>query len=532
MKVNIFKYIFIIVVIGLIVFSAYSIYKKNDVVEETEKTEEVVAEKQQLSNIRIGISKYDNMNPLLSTNKMVQYVDKLIFEPLLSLNEDFSLSNCLAKEYSKTGDNTYLIKLRDDVKWHDGMPLVAKDVQFTIDRLKDGQISSIYQENVRDVSQVEIIDEHTIKISLDKQVPFFEYNLIFPILPNHYYIDEDFAQSTRTPIGTGMYKIGKMESSFIELRKNETWWNREQKDSKIDTITLNLYSSMGEVYNAFKIGNIDLIPTSNSNFNQYIGTIGFNVKEYTARKYDVLAINTQNNVLQKREVRQAIASAIDKNNIVATVYNNTYVTSNYPLDYGNYLYAGDLASQEYNPEYAQKLLEDNGWTLRYRQWQKVENYRTLITSFSLVVNASNVPRVAVAESIKNQLKEIGIEISIRKVSDAQYRYYLENKNYDLILTGTNISASPSLETYFGEGNLANFTDERVTNIMNSVNSINDKKMLKENYRQLQQIYIEEVPYISLYRDKEYLVYSPNLVGELNPNWYNIFYNIENWYRQN
>ena len=191
-----------------------------------------------------------------------------------------------------------------------------------------------------------------------------------------------------------------------------------------------------------------------------------------------------------------------------------------------------MASQEYNPEYAQKLLEDNGWTLRYRQWQKVENYRTLRTSFSLVVNASNVPRVAVAESIKNQLKEIGIEISIRKVSDAQYRYYLENKNYDLILTGTNISASPSLETYFGEGNLANFTDERVTNIMNSVNSINDKKMLKENYRQLQQIYIEEVPYISLYRDKEYLVYSPNLVGELNPNWYNIFYNIENWYRQN
>ncbi len=531
MKVNVFKYIFIIIVIGLIVFSAYSIYQKKDTVEEVEPSKEITVEKQNLSNIRIGISKYDNINPLLSTNKMVQYTDKLIFEPLLSVNEDFSLNACLAKEYSKTGDNTYLIKLRDDVKWHDGQPFVAKDVQFTIDRLKDGQISSIYQENVRDVSEVEVIDEHTVKITLDKQVPFFEYNLIFPILPNHYYLGEDFAQSTRMPIGTGMYKIVKIESSYIELRKNENWWNLEQKNGKIETITVNLYTSMGEVYNAFKIGNIDLIPTSNSNFNQYIGTIGFNVKEYSSRKYDTLVINTQNNVLQKKEVRQAIASAIDKNNIVATVFNNTYATCDYPLDYGNFLYANDLGRQEYNPEYAQKLLEDNGWSLKYRQWQKFENYRTLRTYFTLVVNSSNVPRVAVAESIKNQLKEIGIEISIRKVSDSQYKYYLENKNYDLILTGANVSTSPNLSTYFGEGNLANFTDERVTNIMNTINNISDKKMLKDNYKQLQQIYLEEVPYISLYHDKEYLVYSQSLIGDVNPNWYNIFYNIENWYRQ-
>lgn len=529
---RVFKYIFILIVIGLISFAAYKIYEQDKDVENQENTESAVMEKKVISNMRLGISKYDTMNPLLSTNKAVQYIDKLIFEPLVTINEDFSVSSCLAKEYSRTGDLSYVIKLKNDIKWHDSMPLVAKDVQFTIDKLKDGTISSIYQENVRHVQMVEVIDEYTIKITLDEQVPFFEYNLIFPILPYHYYIDEDFASSTRIPIGTGMYKITAIDSSYISINKNENWWNKEKK-LQIDNITVNIYTSMGEVYNAFKIGNIDLIPTSNANFNQYIGTIGFNVKEYSGRDCDFLVINTDQNIaLQQKEVRQAIAHAIDKNNIVATIFNNTYNVSNHPLDYGNYLYDGEVPSRDYNPETAQQILEDNGWEMQYRTWTKYEDYRTMRTSFYLVVNSSNAKRVAVAESIKNQLSKVGIEVYLRKVSDSQYQYYLDNKNYDLIITGTTTSAMPNMNLYFGENNLANFYNEEVEDIMNDLYSINDRKILKEKFKRLQEIYQEEVPYISLYRNREFLISNTSFVGELNSNWFNIYYNIENCHRQN
>lgn len=528
---KVFRYIFIIVVIGLIIFSAYSIYNKdqNEDIQENNQTE--TEHTQIITNLKMGISKYDTMNPLISTNKAVQYIDKLIFEPLVTLNEDFSIKNCLAKEYSKTGDMTYVIKLRDDVKWHDGTKITAKDVQFTIDRLKDGNISSIYQESVRNVLSVEVIDEQTVKIYLDKDVPFFEYNLIFPIMPYHYYINEDFAQSSKTPIGTGMYKITRIESTYIQLSKNEDWWNKDI-NAKIDNITINLYNSMGEVYNAFKIGNIDIIPTSNSNYTQYVGTIGFGVKEFKSRDYDFMAFNLENVTLQKKEVRQAIAYAIDKSNIVATIYNNNYEISNYPLDFGHYLYEDEKTYIQYNQEQAQKLLQDNGWELKYRTWSKWEDYRTYRTSFNLVVNSSNIPRVAVAESIKNQLADIGIEINIRKVSDYQYNYYLESKNYDIILTGTTESASPDMRIYFGEDNLSKFINEEALNIINDAKNIGDKKVLRENYKKLQKIYEDEAYYISLYRNKEYLIYNLNLIGELNPNWYNIYYNIENWYKQN
>ena len=328
---------------------------------------------------------------------------------------------------------------------------------------------------------MDIIDDRTIKITLNEAQPFFEYNLIFPILSSQNFDNENFTTSTKIPVGTGMYQIDKMEGSFISLVKNPNYWDSNKKP-KIDTININIYSSMGEVYNAFKIGNIDLIPTSNTNFRDYIGTIGFNVSQYKARDFDYLAMNTQNAILSKTEVRKAIASSIDKANIVATVFDDNYDTSNYPLDYGNYLYDSSIQTDSYNPEYAQQLLEEAGWEFKYKQWQKVENYKTLRTTFDLVVNASNVRRVAVAEAIKNQL--------------------------------------------------GNYDKEEAKNLLHETYQIADAKKLREKFAELQKIYAEDVPFVSLYINREYLVSSTKLFGEQKPNWFNVFYNMENWYRQN
>ena len=370
MKVNIFKYIFMLVVIILIGYGIYVIhYKKSPQDTNNQTASQETTQNSVNTNLRLGIHQYDTMNPILSQNKNIQFIDKLVFEPLLTINNDYSLSNCLAEECSKTGDNSYIIKLKSNIKFQDGTDLKANDVKFTIDQLKSGDVISIYKDNVSNIYSLDIIDDRTIKITLNEAQPFFEYNLIFPILSSQNFDNENFTTSTKIPVGTGMYQIDKMEGSFISLVKNPNYWDSNKKP-KIDTININIYSSMGEVYNAFKIGNIDLIPTSNTNFRDYIGTIGFNVSQYKARDFDYLAMNTQNAILSKTEVRKAIASSIDKANIVATVFDDNYDTSNYPLDYGNYLYDSSIQTDSYNPEYAQQLLEEAGWEFKYKQWQK------------------------------------------------------------------------------------------------------------------------------------------------------------------
>lgn len=534
MKSNIVKYIFVLIVVGLIIFSIYILYGKseNNTIEQNQDQSQI-QEAPIITNLRLGVVNFDTINPILSNNQNIQDTSRLIYEPLLNIDENYKIELCLAKEWSKVTSTSYLIKLKENVKWQNGKVLTAKDVQFTIDRLKDINVKSIYTQNVKDVISVEVIDDNTIKINLNKEVPFFEYNLTFPIMSYSYYENEDFVNTEKNtnPVGTGRFKVSSNESGNIILKQNQNWWNNSKETTKIETIQINKYTSMGEVYNAFKIGNVDLIHTSSIQIEDYIGTLGFNTKEYKGKELDFIAFNTENNIVSNIEVRQAINYAIDKSNIVSAIYNNKYYVSNFPLDFGNYIYQEGSVNSEYNQDKAKEVLVSNGWEYKSKEWRKVKNYKTLRINLDLVVNKSNERRVQVAEIIKNQLEAVGIKINVIKASNAQYQNYLNNKNYDLILTGVYSSYSPDLSKYFGENNLSNFYTEETNTIMKDINNITDEKLLREKYNRLYQIYVEQVPYIYLYYNRNTVIYNQSLMGDIKPNSYNIFYNVGSWYRQ-
>ncbi len=526
MKSNFFKYIFILFVVGIIIFAIYTIYFKKEKAEN--EIEEVVQEVTQIKDLRLGISNFDTINPLLSNNKEVLNIDKLIFEPLLTIDENYKVELCLATEYSKTSNTSYVVKIDNNRKWQDGSPVIAKDIQFTIDRLKEGK--SIYSYNVEKVTSVEILDSSTVKINLSEEVPFFEYNLTFPILPNNYYIGEDFNTSTKVPMGTGMFQISSIDASNIILKKNEKWWNKNEINSKIETIQIKLYSEIGELYNSFKLGNIDIFTTSNLNLEQYIGTIGYAKAEFKGREFDYLAFNCEDTVLKNEEVRKAIAYTLDKTNIVSSIYNNQAYVANFPLDYGSYLYQKTDNIQTSQIEEAKKVLVSAGWEYKYNRWQKTENYRTIRLNLTLTVDSSNEQRLAVAENIKAQLEQIGIKVTINKVSNSSYQTILQNKNYQMILTGVYNAYSPDLTFFFDENNLQNYHNQEINNILNEIKSITDTNLLKQKYQKIIQIYEQQQPFISLYRNKQTIVKSQNLAGEVTGNNYFSYYHLENWYR--
>ena len=119
---------------------------------------------------------------------------------------------------------------------------------------------------------------------------------------------------------------------------------------------------------------------------------------------------------------------------------------------------------------------------------------------------------------------------IIQANDEQYTNYLNNKNYDMILCSINLSLSPDLTTFFGSNNLANYANDEVNNIMNEVKNTTDENVLRERYKRLGEIYKNEVPYLSLYNNKFTVAYSTSLVGDVAPTWYDVFNNIENWYK--
>lgn len=531
MKSNFIKYLFFVIVIIIVGVAIYMIYKDDGQNKNNESDQTSTQSNSIITDLRMEIVSYDSINPLISNNRNVQEITKLIFEPLITLDENYKLQSCLATEWAKSGDTSYIIKLRNNVRWHDGSAFTAQDVKYTIDTLK--QISSIYNYNVQHITSVDIIDEHSIRINLDTIIPFFEYNLIFPIVSNNYFSGQDIqnTEKNNAPIGTGMYRIESNLESTVVLKKNNNWWNISQKNAKVETINVNKYSSMGEAYNAFKLGNVDILTTENINIEENIGTIGYNKKEYYGREHDFIALNTSDNFLSRPEVRKAISYSIDKSGIVTSVFGGKYYTADNPLDYGNWTFDSASSSMGYNPDQAKQVLIDAGWTYKYGNWQKVENYKTIRLNINLTVDADNWAQSATADLIKANLENTGIHVTISKLSHERYKTALDNRTYGMIIAGTNSSLSPSLVTYFGTGNLANYQNEEANNLLNELISITDEGKIKENTNKLIEIYKNEVPYISLYFNKVNVIYSTSLVGEVKPNQYNIFYGIENWYRR-
>ncbi len=504
MKTNTFKYIFYIVLITLIVFAIYFLYKG-------ENNNSLAIEDNSLNlniqnEINIGIINYDTINPILTKNKEIQYITKLVFDPLIDITKDFKLENKLAKEFSKINSTTYIIKLKENVLWHDNTKLTSNDVIFTINNLK--KINSIYNENVKYIKEVEQIDEYTLKIKLEKEIPFFEYNMCFPILSANSFEENTLKNIKQIPIGTGKYKIKNIEDGNIELILV-----KEEPKIYLKKINIFLEKNTSSLYHNFSKGKLDYIVTENINYEDILGTMGYNVQKIANREFDYLVLNLKNKYLRNKEIRKVISFAIDKNSINYNVFNNKYNIWNFPIYNSFLIEQSNINNFDLNK--AKSILSKNG----FKQ-----------IKLNLVVNSENKNRCKVAEQIKENLEKIGIKINIIKANNYLYNNYLKNKNYDILLTGKVISNSPNLEAFFAEENLSNFENEEIKQILKDINNIGESEVLKEKYNKLYNIYTEEIPFISLYSNSLFILTNRELKGDLTCNWYNLFYNIEGWYK--
>ena len=99
----------------------------------------------------------------------------------------------------------------------------------------------------------------------------------------------------------------------------------------------------------------------------------------------------------------------------------------------------------------------------------------------------------------------------------------------MILCEATQSIAPDLNTYFGDYNLANFYTDETNEIMRYIDNITDENELKSKFQKLYEIYNEEVPYIGIARNKIYVISNSYLTAEVNARWYNLFFNLKDWY---
>ncbi|MGI6778630.1 MAG: ABC transporter substrate-binding protein [Acetivibrionales bacterium] len=263
--------------------------------------------------LNIYSTSYDTLDPIMTKNLYVQRFSNLIYEGLFKVNESQQAVPVLADSWEVSEDKLiYSFHIREGVRWHDGTPLTAEDVEFTFAKIQDESAESIYKSNLKNIVTFAAINRDTFRVVLKKPNSFTPELMTFPIMPRHLADNEGLVRQPEglVPVGTGPYKVETIETEeYIKLSQNKEWWKSgENPDNSlvtpyIDNIKINLYSGSVTEIEAFQTGDTHIACVKSEDFSKYKSRPDIVLKKYPGRDFDFIAFNTSIPALSDKSVR-------------------------------------------------------------------------------------------------------------------------------------------------------------------------------------------------------------------------------------
>jgi peptide/nickel transport system substrate-binding protein len=491
------------------------------------------------------------INPILApTNDADRDLTQLVYSSLFKYDSQGNLIPDLVEKYNIEEDNLiYNITLKKNVFWHDGEPLTANDVIFTIKTIQDEEYKSPLK-NIWQSVQIEKVDEFTIRFKLNNIYAVFLHNLTVGILPKHLWAgisaaNFPLAQYNLKPVGSGPYQFkefskngnGKIES--IEFVRNENYYLADRPF--IEKITVRFYNSQDALIEAYQKRQIDgisfLSPANQPKLRNNLNIYQINLPIY----YAVFFNQTKNKPLADKAVRLALSHATNKDEIIEKVLAGQGQIVNSPLlpDWPGY--TSETKIYDFALEHAQNILEAAGWKDIDEDGIREKKINDQDTKLEFTLIATNWPEAQqTAEILKEQWEKIGARINLEIVDTANIQQeYLRPRNYQALLFGEVLNAEPDPFVFWHSTqkkdpglNLAFYDNKDVDKLLQEARQTMDDEKRNEKYAQFQKLLIEDVPAIFLY--------SPTYLYPINKKVKGItteklaqpsyrFCQIENWY---
>lgn len=406
--------------------------------------EEVPAHGGALTEGVVGSPRF--INPLLALSDADRDLVELTFAGLMGVDERGNLIPELAESYTLSEDGTiYTFTLKEGLTFHDGKPITAEDVAFTVSKVQDPLIKSPKIANWLGV-QTQVEDPRTISFILtEPYAPFLE-NATLGILPKHIWNEVPseefpFSQFVVEPIGAGPYKVTNVKrdnSGILKEYSLRSFDGYAHGKPFINAITLKFYGNESALQRALTRGEVEsahsLIPEN----------IGNSLKVITGaylRVFGVFLNQNENEVLANHTVREALFTAVDRQMIIDQVLSGYGTALTSPLPGVAY----DLPE---NPTAeAIEILQDGGWefSIENRVWENSDDDVIRIT-----LRTSNVPELAqTAQIIKQNFEAIGVPTSLELYDTGELSQgVIRPRNYQGLLFGMVLGRVPDLYAFW------------------------------------------------------------------------------------
>ncbi|MEN6473359.1 MAG: peptide-binding protein [Syntrophaceae bacterium] len=486
-----------------------------------------------------SIGDASNLIPILASDSSSHDVAGLIYNGLVKYDKDFTVVPDLAEKWDIEQDGKLIrFHLRKNVRWHDGKPFTARDVLFTYRTVIDPKTPTAYAGDFKQVKTVRLLDDYTIEVSYDKPFAPALISWGMSVLPEHLLKGQDITTSTlaRAPVGTGPYVFKSWQpGSRIVLQYNPEYFEGRPR---LDGLVYRIIPDDATQFLELKSGNIDvkgltplqyLRQTSAPEF-----TRNFVKYKYLDSVYTFLGFNLKRPPFDDLKVRQAMAHAIDKEEIIKGVLFGLGMATTGPYKPGTRWYNPDVPKYAYDPAKARALLAEAGFKDANGDGILEKNGKPF--TFTIITNQGNPLREKTAQIIQQRLKAIGIDTKIRIVEWTVFlKEFVDPGNFDAIILGWTITPDPDAFDVWHSSNIGpkklNFITYRnaeVDDLLDKGRHTFDEKSRKACYDRFQVILAQEQPYIFLYAPYALPAVSSRIKGIV-PAPAGISYNFKDWY---
>ena len=451
----------------------------------------------------------------------------LQYDTLYQLDGDGVPQPWLATAATVTDDGlTVTLDLRDDVVWHDGEAFTADDVKFTVDYFKEFT-QGRFTRDLRPVASAEVTGDYQVIFTLTAPNPSLGFSLAdVPILPQHVWSEiENPAESDlgiETNVGTGPYKLTEYQpDQFYRFEANADYWAGAPLASEL--VFVRYADTTGSIA-ALQSNEVDMlvnsVPPEQSTLLTGMGDI--QVIQGPLFTTDMITYDMERTPFNQLAVRQAMSLAINRQDIIDTVYLGTGTVGNIGWTHPVSVYYNSDISATYDPVAAVSLLGEAGIT--DSDGDGIRELEGEPLSFEFLTPSNNALRIRIAELVREMLLEIGIDAQVAVVEQTTWEEAVwpgfdvtQGRNYDMSMWGwsaptqadpVRIASLIHSDPAIGSLNLTAYSNEQIDALAEELITTLDVERQTALMHEIQAIIADELPFIMLLYPDAVYAYRP------------------------
>jgi len=419
-------------------------------------------------SVVVGITNdLDSLDPHKAVAAGTRAVLFNLFDGLVKPNCEGELKPAVAKDYKISEDGMkYTFILKDQVKFHNGKVVTMDDVLYSLKRCKElgGEKSPL-----NNISNINVVDDHTVELELAEANTELIGYLTFAILP------ADYDEQETKPVGTGPFRFVSYEAmnSFV-MEKNPDYYGEQ---AHLDQVTYKINADTKSVFMELLAGSVDIFPYLTGAQASQLSE-DFSIEVGNSNLVQALFLNNAAKPFDDVRVRQALCYAVNRQAILDMVFGGkgTVIGSNMFPNFKKYYDPELVNTYPYDLEKAKALLTEAGYGNGFE--------------FTIKVPSNYQPHIDTAQVIVEQLKQIGVNAKIQLVEWASWLSDVyAGRDYEATVIGLDAELAPSnlMYRYNSDSpkNFVNYVNTEYDEIYKkAVNTINDSEKVTY-YKQLQ-----------------------------------------------